>query len=63
MLAVFGIKDAPLPDLTRWTTVVERILNPEGEVKIAVVGKYMGLKDAYKSLDRSARRMAGSPTM
>ena len=38
------------PDLSRWTTISERVTNPEGEVTIAVVGKYTGLKDAYKSL-------------
>jgi CTP synthase len=50
VLNVFGIKDAPPPDLSRWRSVVERVLKPEGEVKIAVVGKYMQVKDSYKSL-------------
>jgi CTP synthase len=50
VLAAFGIDDAPAPNLTRWTTISERIHNPEGEVNIAIVGKYTGLKDAYKSL-------------
>ncbi|MEA2824664.1 MAG: synthase [Alphaproteobacteria bacterium] len=50
VLSVFGIKDAPPPDLSRWRSVVERVLKPEGEVKIAVVGKYMQVKDSYKSL-------------
>ncbi len=50
VLSVFGIKDAPPPDLTRWRAVVDRVLKPEGEVKIAVVGKYMAVKDSYKSL-------------
>jgi CTP synthase len=50
VLAVFGIKDAPPPDLSRWRAVVDRVLKPEGEVKIAVVGKYMQVKDSYKSL-------------
>ena len=50
VLAAFGIEDAPAPDLTRWTTISERVHNPEGEVTIAIVGKYTGLKDAYKSL-------------
>jgi len=40
----------PAPDLTRWRTIVERVVKPEGEVTIAVVGKYTGLLDAYKSL-------------
>ncbi len=38
-------------DLKEWEkNVVERALNPKGEVKIAVVGKYIGLQDAYKSI-------------
>ena len=50
VLDVFGIRDAPAPDLTRWRKVVERSSHPDGEVTIAVVGKYTILKDAYKSL-------------
>ncbi|MEZ5841827.1 MAG: CTP synthase [Hyphomicrobiales bacterium] len=50
VLAAFGINGAPALDLTRWEKIVEAIRNPEGEVTIAVVGKYTGLKDAYKSL-------------
>ena len=38
------------PDLARWQLINERIRNPEGEVTIAIVGKYTGMKDAYKSL-------------
>jgi CTP synthase len=49
VLAAFGI-DAPRPDLKRWRVINERIRNPEGAVTIAIVGKYTGLKDAYKSL-------------
>ncbi len=50
VLAAFGIDPAPKPQLQRWTEVVDGIRNPAGEVTIAVVGKYTGLKDAYKSL-------------
>ncbi len=50
VLEVFGIKDAPRPDLGRWFEIVERLRAPEGEVKIAIVGKYTDLHDAYKSL-------------
>ncbi|MGB8278502.1 MAG: CTP synthase [Methylovirgula sp.] len=50
VLAAFGIEPAPKPDMSRWNAVTERIHNPEGEVTIAIVGKYTGLKDAYKSL-------------
>jgi CTP synthase len=49
VLAAFGIK-GPRPDLERWRLINERIRNPEGAVNIAIVGKYTGLKDAYKSL-------------
>ncbi|BAE50625.1 CTP synthase [Paramagnetospirillum magneticum] len=45
----FGL-DAPLPDLKRWSTIVDRIRQPEGEVTIAIVGKYISLLDSYKSL-------------
>ena len=50
VLAAFGIKDAPAPNLKRWEEIVARLEQPEGEVTIGVVGKYTGLKDAYKSL-------------
>ena len=50
VLRAFRITDAPKPDLTRWQDIVERLSNPEGTVHIGVVGKYTGLKDAYKSL-------------
>lgn len=46
----FGITDAPAPDLSRWKEIVDRVTNPEGEITIAVVGKYVELLDAYKSL-------------
>src|SRR6185369_5837180 len=51
----FGLDDAPEPDLSRWQQVVDRIRSPEGEVTIAVVGKYISLLDAYKSLAESLR--------
>lgn len=53
VLAAFGIEPAPKLDMHRWNGVTERIHNPEGEVTIAIVGKYTGLKDAYKSLDEA----------
>jgi CTP synthase len=40
-------------DLTAWRNTVHRIREPEGEVKIAVVGKYTNLLDAYKSLNEA----------
>ncbi|MFO1153414.1 MAG: CTP synthase [Rhodospirillales bacterium] len=45
--------EAPPPDLSRWREVVTRATRPEGEVTIAVVGKYTGLLDAYKSLSEA----------
>ncbi len=50
VLAAFGIEAAHAPDLATWRLINERIRNPEGDVTIAIVGKYTGLKDAYKSL-------------
>jgi CTP synthase len=50
ILAAFGIDPAPAPRLEAWQDVSDRIQSPEGEVTIAIVGKYTGLKDAYKSL-------------
>jgi len=53
VLAAFGITDAPAPDLSAWQNVSSRLHSPEGEVNIAIVGKYTGLKDAYKSLSEA----------
>ncbi|MEM9232811.1 MAG: CTP synthase, partial [Pseudomonadota bacterium] len=50
VLDAFGINDAPEPDLSRWREIVGRVTAPDGEVTIAIVGKYTVLKDAYKSL-------------
>jgi CTP synthase len=53
VLRGFGITDAPAPDLGSWDDVTDRYFNPEGEVTIGVVGKYVGLQDAYKSLNEA----------
>jgi CTP synthase len=50
VLEAFGMADAKPPQLERWLEIHDRVTSPEGEVTIAVVGKYTGLKDAYKSL-------------
>ncbi len=50
VLAAFGMEDAPEPNLAAWEDISRIVKNPEGEVTIAIVGKYTGLKDAYKSL-------------
>jgi CTP synthase len=53
LLAAFGITDAPEPDLTLWNDISETIAEPDGEVTVAIVGKYTVLKDAYKSLNEA----------
>ncbi len=50
VLDAFGITPAPRPNLEKWEDVSERIHNPEGEVNVAIVGKYTQLEDAYKSI-------------
>lgn len=50
VLAAFGMDASASPDIGNWRRISERIKNPEGEVTIAIVGKYTGMKDAYKSL-------------
>jgi CTP synthase len=53
VLRAFGIVDAPAPDMSRWADILDRYEHPEGEVTIGVVGKYVGLPDAYKSLNEA----------
>ena len=53
VLDAFGLDNIAAPNLSRWHTINERIRNPEGEVTIAIVGKYTGMKDAYKSLNEA----------
>ena len=50
ILDAFNISPAPRPDLSRWKDVADRIYNPEGQVNVAIVGKYTQLEDAYKSI-------------
>ncbi|NKJ41635.1 MULTISPECIES: CTP synthase [unclassified Novosphingobium] len=52
VLRHFGMT-APEPNLAVWDDIVDRYQNPEGEVTIGVVGKYVGLQDAYKSLNEA----------
>jgi CTP synthase len=50
----FGmLESAKAPELARWDDITDRYENPEGEVTIGVVGKYIGLQDAYKSLNEA----------
>ncbi len=54
VLDAFGMtEEAPKPDLSVWEDVSDRMHNPDGEVKVAVVGKYTQLEDAYKSISEA----------
>ena len=55
VLAGFGLPRHPEPDLARWREITRRIRSPEGSVRIAIVGKYTELRDAYKSLSEALR--------
>jgi len=50
VLDAFGISPAPKPNLEKWLDVQDRIHNTDGEVNVAIVGKYIQLEDAYKSI-------------
>ena len=52
VMDLFGLKNPP-PEKNIWDQIVKRILNPAHEVKIGVVGKYIELQDAYKSVYES----------
>ncbi len=53
VLRHFGLPHAGEPDLSGWHRVLDAMRNPEGEVRIAVVGKYTSLLDSYKSLNEA----------
>ena len=50
VLSHFGMESATKRDLSRWETIVDKVTHTKASTKIAVIGKYVGLKDAYKSL-------------
>lgn len=50
VLGHFRLQDAPAPDLTRWQGIAHTVHNPDGEVCIGLVGKYVDVPDAYKSV-------------
>ena len=52
-----GIEDREI-DLTPWKEVVDKIKNPKGKIKLAVVGKYVELKDAYISVNEAIENAA-----
>src|SRR3546814_4647841 len=53
VLRHFGLDVGRFPNLDKWKNIVSRIRVPDGEVTIAVVGKYTDLPDAYKSLSEA----------
>jgi len=53
VMDAFGIKDVASLDLSIWENIVSRVKAPEGEVTIAIVGKYTNLADSYKSLNEA----------
>lgn len=53
VLNCFGLPSGKQTDLSKWMDIVDRIKNPEAEVKIAIVGKYTELSDSYKSLNEA----------
>jgi CTP synthase len=53
VLSYFGLKSKKSPDLTKWKNVTSKVLNSKKDVDIGVIGKYVNLKDAYKSLDEA----------
>ena len=61
VLAAFGIENAPEPDLERWREIAETIANPDGEVNVAVVGKYTGPQGRLQVAQRSARSWRHRP--
>jgi CTP synthase len=53
VLSYFNIKNKKNPDLSKWKNITSRVLNPKKDVNIGIIGKYVDLKDAYKSLDEA----------
>ena len=53
VLSYFNIKSKKSPDLSKWKNITSRVLNPKKDVNIGIIGKYVDLKDAYKSLDEA----------
>ena len=53
VLSYFNIKSKKIPNLTKWKNITTKVLNTTKEVNIGIIGKYVNLKDAYKSLDEA----------
>ena len=53
VLSYFNIKTKKSPNLSKWKNITSRVLKPRKDVNIGIIGKYVDLKDAYKSLDEA----------
>jgi len=53
VLSYFKVKNKKLPNLSKWKNITSKVLNPKRNVNIGIIGKYVNLKDAYKSLDEA----------
>ena len=53
VLSHFNIKSKKSPNLTKWKNITTKVLNTKKDVNIGIIGKYVNLKDAYKSLDEA----------
>jgi len=53
VLSYFNIRNKKLPNLIKWKNITSKVLNPKKDVNIGIIGKYVNLKDAYKSLDEA----------
>jgi len=53
VLSYFNIKSKKIPDLSKWKNITSKVLHPRKDVNIGIIGKYVNLKDAYKSLDEA----------
>jgi len=53
VLSYFKVKNKKLPNLSKWKNIASKVLNPKRDVNIGIIGKYVNLKDAYKSLDEA----------
>ena len=53
VLSYFNIKSKKLPNLKKWKNITSKVLGSRKDVNIGIIGKYVNLKDAYKSLDEA----------
>lgn len=58
VLRLMGITDAPAPDMSRWSEFLDKMHSAEETVEIGIVGKYVELQDAYKSIEESLLQAA-----